>query len=106
MKKLAVLFLFILPFITKAINYTSVANGNWSSSATWSPAGVPGSGDNVTIATTVAVNATESVNNITINSGSTLTSNSTTLNIAGNFINNGTYTATGIAIIKFNGTAN
>src|ERR1700719_1352004 len=104
MKKLAVLFLFILPFITKAINYTSVANGNWSSSATWSPSGVPGSGDNVTINTTVTLNANESVDSITINSGKTLiVSGSDNLLVYGNYTNNGTFTYT-TGTVEFKGT--
>jgi len=35
---------------SKATTYTSVANGSWSSSATWSPAGVPGQSDTVILA--------------------------------------------------------
>jgi hypothetical protein len=39
----------LFPFTTSAINYFSVASGNWTTPATWAPAGVPGVGDNVTI---------------------------------------------------------
>ena len=32
-----------------ATAFNDAANGDWNSSATWSPAGVPGAGDSVTI---------------------------------------------------------
>lgn len=50
MKKslLALLFIFI-GMTTFATTYISTANGNWSSPAIWSPAGIPQPGDNVTI---------------------------------------------------------
>ena len=106
MKRLVIILLFIAPFITRATNYTSTANGNWSVSTTWSPSGVPGSGDNVTIANTVTLNASESVNNITINSGHTLTVSTTSiLTVFGNFTNSGTFTyATGTVIMAGSST--
>jgi hypothetical protein len=105
MKKITILILLIVPFFAKATSYTSIANGNWSSSSTWSPTGVPSSGDNVTIANTVTLNANESVNNITINSSHTLTvSGSSTLNVYGNFTNNGTFTcSTGTVTLSGSG---
>jgi hypothetical protein len=66
--------------------YTSVANGNWNSDATWSGTGTPVAGDVVNIAggftVTVTANAacasltfpaTATTNNLNINSGITLT---------------------------------
>lgn len=46
------LFLCIMSF---AATKTSVANGNWSSAATWSPSGVPTSTDDVIINTNVTL---------------------------------------------------
>lgn len=49
-------------------NKVSIASGNWSNAAIWSPAGVPTSGDNVTIsgATTVSINVGAQCNNLTV----------------------------------------
>ena len=61
-----------------AVNRTSVANGNWGTAATWSPAAVPGAADNLTINTTVAnASGVRSALSVTTNSGSG------TLNISG-----------------------
>jgi hypothetical protein len=54
-----------------AVTYTAVANGNWSSSSTWSPTGVPGSIDTATVngfAVTVDTNTT--VATVNLSSGS------------------------------------
>ena len=64
-------------------DYISVASGTWSVTTTWSPAGNPTVGDNVTIAAphTVTINSgaiTTSCENLTINSGGTLTQNGQT----------------------------
>jgi len=106
MKRFSILLLLIVPLLVKGTSYTSVGGGgNWSNSATWSPAGVPGSGDNVTIASAVTVNANESVNSITINSSQTLTVNNIIFSIYGNLTNNGTLTPNS-STIKFLGTSN
>jgi hypothetical protein len=57
----------IATYKTMGTNYTSQATGNWSSSSTWTPTGVPGSGDTATIAngTTVTVDT-----NVTVGSNS------------------------------------
>jgi hypothetical protein len=46
-------------------NYTSAANGNWSSASTWTPSGVPGDGDTVTIAHNVTIDGNVTVGNDT-----------------------------------------
>jgi hypothetical protein len=59
--------------------YTSAGSGNWSDSATWSPPGIPGAGETVTIANThnVTVDSTRTISGITVNAGGTLTVAST-----------------------------
>ncbi|MFN7012977.1 MAG: beta strand repeat-containing protein, partial [Bacteroidia bacterium] len=76
------------------INYVSNATtGNWSNSATWSPAGIPSSTDNVTIADghtiTIDATATATCNNLTVGQGTSgnLIFNSTaarTITVGGN----------------------
>ena len=88
------------------VDYTSAQNGNWSSSSTWSPAGVPGATDNVIINHTVTNDGGASVNNITIGTGTFVQSSSScSLTVWGNWTNNGTVTHTAGAI-KFRGTTN
>src|SRR6201998_575524 len=107
MKRFTLFLLLVLPFITKATGYISVvAGGLWSSAATWSPAGHPGSGDDVTIATNVTEDGSASVHNLTVNIGQTLTmNNGDVLNVYGNFTNNGSL-ITNTSTIIFSGSAN
>ncbi len=73
-----------------AIDYTSVQDGNWGVSTTWSPAGVPGQGDNVNIAHRVVLEANYSVDNLTIASGGKFViSGAFSVMVYGNWTNNG-----------------
>jgi len=85
--------LFTVPTINAAIK-TSAASGNWNTAATWTPSGVPAAGDNVIIASghTVAVDASKSITNVTVNTGGTLnwpTNSNKTLTVSGNIVING-----------------
>lgn len=71
-------------------NYTSVATGQWSNSATWSPVGVPGATDNVTIASGHTVTLTAAVDITTGNL--TVTG---TLALAGNNLTAGSLAGAG-----------
>lgn len=73
-----------------AISKTSTGNGNWNSAVTWSPAGVPATGDDVTIN-----------HNITLNSGEVYTVNSTMIN--GSLTVNGTLVINGDLSTGVNG---
>ncbi len=98
--------LLLFPFLVKAGNYTTIANGKWSNSAIWSGGVVPGASDTATIAYTDTLDASESIKNITINSSKSLTvSGTNTLTVNGNFTNNGTFTASSGTVI-FTGSAN
>ncbi|HEX4887923.1 MAG TPA: PKD domain-containing protein [Luteibaculaceae bacterium] len=67
---LAFLSFVLLGSSLHAATYTSVASGNWNSNSTWSPAGVPGAGDDVVLDRRYSVTVTA---NATCNSVSTLT---------------------------------
>lgn len=72
---------------------TTIADGLWSSTSTWANGIIPPSGDPAIIANNVTLNQNASVSNITINPGSTLTSQATSarvLTVSGVFTNNGT----------------
>ncbi|HRH65070.1 MAG TPA: hypothetical protein PLU53_02110, partial [Bacteroidia bacterium] len=78
-----------------AATKTSSQSGNWTSSSTWSPAGVPAAGDNVVISGThsVTIDNNKSVQNLTVNSGGTLLwTSGKRITINGNFTVNGTAT--------------
>ena len=75
-----------------AIPRTS-AGGNWNTAATWTPVGVPTAADNLTITGgTVNVDVAANCLNMTINAGATLNLNSNNLTVAGNWVNNGSFT--------------
>ena len=79
--------------------WTGAASTDWNTAGNWSPALLPTSIDDVTIPNVtkmpvIASGATGNAKGITINSGSSVTVNSTgTLNAYGSITNNGTYTA-------------
>lgn len=101
--------------------YTSVvANGDWNTPATWSPAAVPTAGSAVIINTNVtsAATPTNQVSSITVNNGFTLTLNGTytnpsgsavtvasggTLAVGANYTNTGTTTINGTFQINNSG---
>ncbi|MDQ3281512.1 MAG: DUF11 domain-containing protein, partial [Acidobacteriota bacterium] len=68
---LMVLFLIFAPAASATIAYTSNGTGGgfWNAPATWSPNGVPGVGDTVTItgSDTVLVNSAQTINSVTFN---------------------------------------
>ncbi len=81
-----------------AATITSTATGGtWSSTTTWVGGVVPSTSDTAIIASgaTVTLTAARTVINVTINSGGILNIGSVNaLTVTGNFVNNGTFTAT------------
>ena len=89
-----------------ATDRVSAGSGNWATAATWSPSGVPGSGDNITVLNghTVTVDVDASCLAATIQTGGTLTMGGAgTLHIGGNFLNSGTFTHNSRPV-EFNGS--
>src|SRR5262245_55166027 len=103
MKYIACLFLVALISVwllissgpVHANSYTSVASGDWGSPSTWSPSGIPGSGDSVTIAgghtvtisTAVAVGVSPTATAIVVSAGGQLVVTSTgSLKLRGNIV--------------------
>lgn len=75
---------------------TSATTGDWTDGATWVDGSVPTSGDDVVIANghTVSIPnsaGTQTVINLTINTGGTLNNNNKRIIVNGNYINNGTH---------------
>src|SRR5436853_3418433 len=71
---------------SNATTKTAILSGDWSSSLTWSPIGVPQPSDKVIIVTgvTLTISSNQSCDDLTVNSGGTLTwSNSSVLTITG-----------------------
>ncbi|UAY50710.1 LamG-like jellyroll fold domain-containing protein [Ferruginibacter albus] len=111
---------------TVPIPFFTVANGSWSSTSTWSPdQGVPPSGSNINveIKNSVTLDATKTLESLTIDATGTLnttssnygitvgdvvksgalSANASTINVSGNWTNNGG-TFTGTSTVNFNGT--
>ena len=88
---------------------STTTGGNWSDTSSWTGGVVPSAGDNVVIVSgaTVTINAAVACDNITIDSGGTLTHSGTnTLTVNGDWINNGTYVGGTNGIVEFAGTSN
>ena len=84
--------IFIFSTLISFAQKTSTGSGNWNVAGSWTPAGVPASTDNVTIAAghTISVNAGGATcQNITITGTLSLQSNN--LTVTGNWINNGSF---------------
>jgi hypothetical protein len=64
----------------------NVTSGDWSVAANWSPVGVPGAGDDVTIPSSVTLDIPVTINNCTVSGG--LIQGPNTLTINGNLIMN------------------
>jgi hypothetical protein len=83
-----ILFVMLIQKQANATSYTSIATGDWATSTTWSPNGVPGAGDDVIIqgGYTVTLTSNQSCGSIIIgNTGSgTLSLGIRTLTIVGN----------------------
>lgn len=110
MKQLVYSSFFILfyTFSLKAVTYTSnTTSGNWNSSSTWTPTGVPGTNDDVIILSghniTWGAVATNNCRNLTINNGGTLTcsSNNAVLYVYGSYTNNGLEAGTNNGTVAF-----
>lgn len=95
------IFIFILLFGSHSFaidkNWTGAANFDWNTAANWSPAGVPGAGDNVFIsnvtnAPRIFEGTTATINDISLANGSALTVESGgTLHVSRNIANSATF---------------
>lgn len=90
-----------------AAEWTGAVSTDWAVTGNWDVGVVPTSLTNAVIPSTAvrmpSLVSSSSCNNLTINSGATITNTSSgTLNVAGTFTNNGTYTDNGTTV--FNGT--
>ncbi|MCI0362944.1 MAG: hypothetical protein L0Y44_15565 [Phycisphaerales bacterium] len=88
----AVVAILALAPTAQATNYVSIVapSGNWNSSSSWSPTGVPGSGDTATIVANDTINVTDSrsVDNVAVSgelriNGGSLTVPQVTVNSGG-----------------------
>nr|MDQ3047723.1 T9SS type A sorting domain-containing protein [Bacteroidota bacterium] len=102
------------PFITNSqsttpgVNKVSVVTGNWNVSATWLPAGVPTTSDNVTIANghIVTINTNAMCNNLTVGQGLSGTLRIGNDNTSRSLLMNGNITINTGATFSVPGTSN
>ena len=104
--------LVVLPAVATNYTWTGSSSKNWSTSGNWSPAGVPGSGDNVTIGSgsdTVQISGDITIANLTMSgrklnlAGYTLTSTGTSA-LSGGKVYNGKLLFSG-SQVTFSSTA-
>src|SRR5208283_354746 len=87
--------------LPSTVTWMNPAGGNWDNRANWSPANVPGSGDDAVINTTSAATITiqsgdsESVRSLTTASGDTLSITGGSLTVAANSTLSGALAMTG-----------
>lgn len=119
-KAVCYIIFLLLAGMAYGVDYTALPpsqgqTSDWNTAANWSPAGVPGAGDNVVIPSPIVMEIkayVASVNNITINSGSSLiiktSGTPAQLVIYGNYTNNGNVnptTGAAASSVHFAGTS-
>jgi hypothetical protein len=98
---LITLVFFLLSSPLFAQTRTSVQSGNWSNKNTWDCNCVPATTESAVVATghTVTFNSSNTIKNLTINTGGIITDNGQDNTITGNLIINGTYSGSGKIIL-------
>jgi hypothetical protein len=90
--------------------WTGTTSTSWNTPTNWAPNGIPGAADNVTVVTggnTCKLGASQSINNLTLTSGTldlnagTLTVNGTNAQFTAGTVQNGTLTVTGATTTTF-----
>lgn len=90
-----------LPQKVLALSCSSQNDGNWNDASRWSCGRIPTAEDDVTVAHAVSLSAAAVTNNLTIDSGGSLSLGGYGLTISGNFTNNGSFSA-GSGTVTFN----
>jgi hypothetical protein len=100
-----IILLWIISSFSYAQTRTSVASGPWTTPATWDCICIPATTENVIIANThvVTTTANTTINDLTINTGGTLTNNNR-IDVNGNYVNNGIQSGTGRSRLRGVGT--
>jgi hypothetical protein len=100
-KKFLLIFLLISIFLLNevlATDYNSATSGNWASATTWSPNGIPGTGDTVTIGAS---------HTIILNDGRTIgTGAATAVTVNGSLTISGSLTLQGVMTLNANSILN
>src|SRR5580698_5613432 len=109
---LCCLLVIVAQALRAQINYTwnGTTSTSWNTATNWTPNGIPGAADNVTVVTggnTCKLAASTSINNLTLTSGTldmnggTLTVNGTTAQFTAGTVQNGTLTVTNASTTTF-----
>ncbi|WP_167856393.1 kelch repeat-containing protein [Hymenobacter metallicola] len=96
--------------VVNSFTWTGTTSTAWNVASNWSGGVVPTANDNVTIPAGLSrypvVSASSAANLVTVSSGASLgIADGGTLSVSGNFVNNGTFSATGNATVNLNGGA-